>query len=120
MQGRRLETLYVMSSQETYIDKAKKNETADLWHAIGACELIQFDDHDVEVDAEAASLVRCSSGQNTTLLDGHKGKINVAMSGNTNAAAQKILKGHAAIRKQKNMDKIHCTTTSYGLFLDTS
>ncbi|KAL3498214.1 hypothetical protein ACH5RR_040946 [Cinchona calisaya] len=33
MQGKRLETVYVMSAQETYVDKARKNGTADLWHA---------------------------------------------------------------------------------------
>ncbi|KAL3497929.1 hypothetical protein ACH5RR_040661 [Cinchona calisaya] len=33
MQGKWMETVYVMSAQEAYVDKARKNETADLWHA---------------------------------------------------------------------------------------
>ncbi|KAL3502821.1 hypothetical protein ACH5RR_037270 [Cinchona calisaya] len=33
MQGKRMETVYMMSTQEAYVDKARKNETADLWHA---------------------------------------------------------------------------------------
>nr|KYP49539.1 Retrovirus-related Pol polyprotein from transposon TNT 1-94 [Cajanus cajan] len=33
MKGRRLESVYVMSAQEAYVNKARKNETADLWHA---------------------------------------------------------------------------------------
>ncbi|GAB2303795.1 hypothetical protein Dimus_038963 [Dionaea muscipula] len=33
MEGRRLESVYVMSAQEAYVDKTRKNETADLWHA---------------------------------------------------------------------------------------
>jgi len=31
--GRRLESVYVMSAEAAYVDKARKNETADLWHA---------------------------------------------------------------------------------------
>ena len=33
MEGRRLESIYVMSAQEAYVDKTRKNETMDLWHA---------------------------------------------------------------------------------------
>ena len=33
MEGRRLESIYVMSVESAYIDKARKNETTDLWHA---------------------------------------------------------------------------------------
>ncbi|KAF7836005.1 Retrovirus-related Pol polyprotein from transposon TNT 1-94 [Senna tora] len=33
MEGRRVESVYVMSAQEAYVDKTRKNETADLWHA---------------------------------------------------------------------------------------
>ena len=33
MKGRRLESVYVMSAQEAYVDKARKNETTKLWHA---------------------------------------------------------------------------------------
>ena len=32
-QGRRQESVYVMSIQGTYVDKERKNKTADLWHA---------------------------------------------------------------------------------------
>ena len=33
MEGRRLESVYVMSVESAYVKKARKNETADLWHA---------------------------------------------------------------------------------------
>ncbi|KAH7863291.1 hypothetical protein Vadar_015792 [Vaccinium darrowii] len=33
MEGRRLESIYVMSAESAYEDKTRKNETADLWHA---------------------------------------------------------------------------------------
>ncbi|KAL3534315.1 hypothetical protein ACH5RR_002776 [Cinchona calisaya] len=33
MQGKWMETVYVMSTQEAYIGKARKNDTTDLWHA---------------------------------------------------------------------------------------
>jgi len=32
MQGWKLESIYVMSAESAYIDKAQKKETADLWH----------------------------------------------------------------------------------------
>ncbi|CAL9014755.1 unnamed protein product [Prunus brigantina] len=32
MKGRRLESVYVMSAESAYVDKTRKNETADLWH----------------------------------------------------------------------------------------
>ncbi|KAH7863862.1 hypothetical protein Vadar_022839 [Vaccinium darrowii] len=32
MEGRRLESIYVMSAESAYADKTRKNETADLWH----------------------------------------------------------------------------------------
>ncbi|XP_048493070.1 uncharacterized mitochondrial protein AtMg00300-like [Beta vulgaris subsp. vulgaris] len=33
LEGRYLQSFYVMCAQTTYVDKARKNETADLWHA---------------------------------------------------------------------------------------
>lgn len=33
LEGRRLESVYVMSAQAAYVDKTRKNETSDLWHA---------------------------------------------------------------------------------------
>lgn len=33
MEGRKLESVYVMSAQTAYVDKTRRNETADLWHA---------------------------------------------------------------------------------------
>ncbi|XP_019104307.1 uncharacterized mitochondrial protein AtMg00300-like [Beta vulgaris subsp. vulgaris] len=33
LKGRCLKSVYVMSAQTAYVDKARKNETADLWHA---------------------------------------------------------------------------------------
>jgi len=32
MEGRRLESVYVMSAQDAYVDKVRENEIADLWH----------------------------------------------------------------------------------------
>ncbi|KAK2996764.1 hypothetical protein RJ639_026460 [Escallonia herrerae] len=32
MKGRRLESAYVLSAETAYVDKARRNETADLWH----------------------------------------------------------------------------------------
>ncbi|KAA8547802.1 hypothetical protein F0562_004231 [Nyssa sinensis] len=32
MKGRRLESVYVMSAETAYVEKTRKNETADLWH----------------------------------------------------------------------------------------
>ncbi|KAE8692395.1 putative disease resistance protein [Hibiscus syriacus] len=32
MEGRRLESIYVMSAESAYVDKTRKNETSDLWH----------------------------------------------------------------------------------------
>jgi len=32
MEGRRLESVHVMSAQDAYIDKTRKNEIVDLWH----------------------------------------------------------------------------------------
>ena len=32
IKGRRLESVYVMSAETAYVDKTRKNETADLWH----------------------------------------------------------------------------------------
>ncbi|KAK3008221.1 hypothetical protein RJ639_015039 [Escallonia herrerae] len=32
MKGQRLESVYVLSAETAYVDKAKRNETADLWH----------------------------------------------------------------------------------------
>ena len=33
MEGRRLESVYVMSAESAYVDRTRKSETADLWHA---------------------------------------------------------------------------------------
>uniref|UniRef100_A0A2N9I986 CCHC-type domain-containing protein n=1 Tax=Fagus sylvatica TaxID=28930 RepID=A0A2N9I986_FAGSY len=33
MEGQRLESVYVMSAESAYVDKTRKNETVDLWHA---------------------------------------------------------------------------------------
>ena len=33
MEGRRLESIYVMSVESVYVDKAQKNKMVDLWHA---------------------------------------------------------------------------------------
>ncbi|KAE8725578.1 PLAC8 family protein [Hibiscus syriacus] len=32
IEGRRLESIYVMSAESIYVDKKRKNETSDLWH----------------------------------------------------------------------------------------
>ncbi|KAJ0098856.1 hypothetical protein Patl1_21563 [Pistacia atlantica] len=32
MEGRRLESVYVMSAESAYVDKTRRNETVDLWH----------------------------------------------------------------------------------------
>jgi hypothetical protein len=32
MMGQRMESVYVMSAETAYVDKARRNETADLWH----------------------------------------------------------------------------------------
>ncbi|KAE8681852.1 hypothetical protein F3Y22_tig00111303pilonHSYRG00095 [Hibiscus syriacus] len=32
MEGRRLESIYVMSAESAYVDMIRKNETSDLWH----------------------------------------------------------------------------------------
>lgn len=33
LEGRKLESVYVMTAQTTYVDKTHKNETTNLWHA---------------------------------------------------------------------------------------
>ncbi|KAH0718191.1 hypothetical protein KY285_014222 [Solanum tuberosum] len=33
MEGRRLESIYVMSAETTYVEKMRSNKTTDLWHA---------------------------------------------------------------------------------------
>jgi transposase InsO family protein len=33
MEGRRRQSVYVLSAESAYVDKARKNETGDLWHA---------------------------------------------------------------------------------------
>lgn len=33
MEGRKVESVYVLSAESAYVDKTRKNETADLWHA---------------------------------------------------------------------------------------
>ncbi|KAI3500109.1 hypothetical protein L1887_35925 [Cichorium endivia] len=33
IEGRRVESVYVLSAESAYVDKTRKNETADLWHA---------------------------------------------------------------------------------------
>ena len=32
MEGCQLESVYVMSAESVYVNKAQKNETVDLWH----------------------------------------------------------------------------------------
>ncbi|KAE8676518.1 PLAC8 family protein [Hibiscus syriacus] len=32
MEGRRLESIYLMSAMSAYVDRTRKNETSDLWH----------------------------------------------------------------------------------------
>lgn len=32
MEGRRRESVYVLSLESAYVDKTRKNETGDLWH----------------------------------------------------------------------------------------
>lgn len=32
MEGRRMESVYVMSAESAYVNKTRRNETADLWH----------------------------------------------------------------------------------------
>ncbi|KAE8687090.1 Beta-galactosidase 15 [Hibiscus syriacus] len=32
MEGRRLESIYVISAESAYVDRTRKNETSDLWH----------------------------------------------------------------------------------------
>ncbi|KAJ0094619.1 hypothetical protein Patl1_15059 [Pistacia atlantica] len=32
MEGRRLESVYVMSAESAYVDKTRRNETVDMWH----------------------------------------------------------------------------------------
>ncbi|KAM1906652.1 hypothetical protein ACFX14_026396 [Malus domestica] len=34
MEGRRLESVYVMSAESAYVDRTRKNETSDLWHML--------------------------------------------------------------------------------------
>ena len=33
LKGRHLESIYVMSAESAYVEKTRKNETVDLWHA---------------------------------------------------------------------------------------
>uniref|UniRef100_A0A2N9EMD7 Retrovirus-related Pol polyprotein from transposon TNT 1-94-like beta-barrel domain-containing protein n=1 Tax=Fagus sylvatica TaxID=28930 RepID=A0A2N9EMD7_FAGSY len=33
MEGQQMESIYVMSAESAYVDKTRKNETVDLWHA---------------------------------------------------------------------------------------
>uniref|UniRef100_A0A2N9HGS9 GAG-pre-integrase domain-containing protein n=1 Tax=Fagus sylvatica TaxID=28930 RepID=A0A2N9HGS9_FAGSY len=33
MEGQQMESVYVMSAESAYVDKTRKNETVDLWHA---------------------------------------------------------------------------------------
>ena len=33
MEGRKMESIYAMSAQSPYVDKTRRNDTADLWHA---------------------------------------------------------------------------------------
>ena len=33
MEGKRKDSIYVMTAQDTYVDRTRKNETADLWHS---------------------------------------------------------------------------------------
>ncbi|GKB48852.1 retrovirus-related pol polyprotein from transposon TNT 1-94, partial [Tanacetum coccineum] len=38
MMGQRMESVYVMSAETAYVDKARRNETADLWHMRLSCQ----------------------------------------------------------------------------------
>ena len=33
MEGRRRQSVYVLSAESAYVDKTRRNETGDLWHA---------------------------------------------------------------------------------------
>ncbi|XP_038896558.1 uncharacterized protein LOC120084811 [Benincasa hispida] len=33
MEGRRIDSIYVMSSETTYVNKTRKSEIVDMWHA---------------------------------------------------------------------------------------
>ncbi|KAG8364897.1 hypothetical protein BUALT_Bualt18G0046300 [Buddleja alternifolia] len=55
MEGRKLESVYVMSAGTAYVDKTRKNETADLWHM----RLIS----DVFRDKLESAQIQPSSGQ---------------------------------------------------------
>ena len=33
MEGRMRQLVYVLSAESTYVDKTRRNETSDLWHA---------------------------------------------------------------------------------------
>ena len=33
MEGRRRQSVYVLSAESTYVDKTRRNEAGDLWHA---------------------------------------------------------------------------------------
>lgn len=33
MEGKKMDTIYEMTAQDAYVEKVKKNETADLWHS---------------------------------------------------------------------------------------
>ena len=33
MEAKRMDSVYVMSTELAYVDKTRKNETANLWHA---------------------------------------------------------------------------------------
>ena len=56
LEGQRLEYVYVMSAQTAYVDKTRKNETANVWHArLGHFELYQAKSNDEEIDAQGSS-----------------------------------------------------------------
>lgn len=33
LDGQKMESIYVMSAESTYVDKTRSNDTMDLWHA---------------------------------------------------------------------------------------
>ncbi|KAL3533857.1 hypothetical protein ACH5RR_007378 [Cinchona calisaya] len=70
MQGKWMETVYVMSVQETYVDKARKNETVDLWHArLGHRKRYTSDENLVELDSPLESIVGKSTSSSTNLAN---------------------------------------------------
>lgn len=56
MEGRRLESVYVLSVESAYVNKTRRNETVDLWHA----RLGHVNYHKLKVMMNK-SMIRCLS-----------------------------------------------------------